>query len=121
MKRALAAAAASLLITAAPVLAHAAAVTVTLGPELQKQAPIYGEREIADLTEDLRKQVQHELDKAGPTAPQRVDLVLEAAKPNRPTFTEMQNVPGLSLESIGLGGAAISGSITGADGTTRPV
>ena len=120
MKTLFAAAAASALLLAAGA-ASAAEVSVTVGPELQKLSRAYGAKEIETLRQDLASSVQHALDRAGPTAPQRVDLVLEAATPNRPTFNELTAFPGLSMTSIGLGGAAITGTVTGADGAARPV
>ncbi len=50
-----------------------------------------------------------------------MDLVIESATPNRPTMAEMGAVTGLSLSSIGLGGAVISGTVTAADGTVQPI
>ena len=93
-------------------------VTVALGPELQSKADRIGQRDIDELREDLAKSVARGLARAGA---QRADLVLEAASPNRPTFEQMRRVPGLSMWSIGLGGASITGTVTLADGTTQPI
>ena len=122
--RALAAAALSGLIVStavAPVAfaASPAEVNVTIGPALQKKTASYGARELDHLRVELKKEVVEAL--ARRNAPvQRVDLVIEAATPNRPTFDQLRQ-PGLSMQSVGLGGAAITGQVTGADGSTRPV
>lgn len=121
MKRLFATAAGVAFLAAAGAASAASQVNVTIGPELQRHAGVYGQREVQDLAKDLTKTVQKALDKAGPAAPQRVDLVLEAATPNRPTFDELGATPGLSMRSIGLGGAAISGTVTRADGTAQPL
>ena len=47
--------------------------------------------------------------------------MLEAATPNRPTFNELSAFPGLSMTSFGLGGAAVTGTVTGSDGAQRPI
>jgi hypothetical protein len=120
MKRLLAAAA-GLTLAAAAGAASAAQVSVSVGPELQKQSRAYGAAEVRDLAKDLQTTVQRALDRAGPNAPQRVDLVLEAAQPNRPTFSQLGAVPGLSMRSVGLGGAAITGTVTDAGGATQPL
>jgi hypothetical protein len=119
MNRLIAAAASILLLTAGA--ASAADVSVSVGPELQKHTRAYGAREVDMLRKDLADAVQRALAKKGATAPQRVDLVLESATPNRPTFNQMGDQTGLSLQSVGLGGAAVTGTITGADGRVQPV
>jgi len=119
MHRLLATAAVGLALSAGA--AHAAEVSVTIGPELQKNARAYGAKEVADVAEDLRKAVADKLERAGPEAPQRVDLVLESATPNRPTFNLLGAYPGLSMFSLGLGGAAVTGSAVMPDGTTKPL
>src|SRR4051812_48407106 len=93
-------------------------VSVAVGPELQEKADGIGQRDIDQLREDLAKSVARGLSRSGA---QRADLVLEAATPNRPTFEQLGRVPGLSMWSIGLGGASITGTVTLADGTTQPI
>jgi hypothetical protein len=121
MKRLLAAAATGLLFSlSAAAMAQAADVSVTVGPELQKNTPAYGERDVAQLTDDLRKSVDRAIARHPGTAPQRVDLVLESATPNRPTSNQLGR-NGLSMRSLGLGGAVITGTVTGADGVIKPI
>ena len=119
MRALLAAAASSLaLVAAGAASAQGPSVTVTVGPELQSKADRIGEREIEYLQKDLTRTVARALASSGA---QRADLVLEMAKPNRPTFEQLGRTPGLSMRSIGLGGASVTGSITAADGTIQPV
>ena len=42
-------------------------------------------------------------------------------KPNRPTFKQLGDKPGLSMQSFGVGGAAITGRIVAADGSEKPL
>jgi hypothetical protein len=120
--RALAAALSGLLLSAAASSAFAAGptVNVSIGPDLQKKAASYGAQEFDLLRTDLRKSVERALSRRGAQPVQRVDLTIEAATPNRPTFNQLRQ-PGLSLSSIGVGGAAISGQVVGADGVARPI
>lgn len=98
----------------------APAVTVGVGPMLQDKTRSYGERDVEDLRKDLGDEMSRALGK-NPAAPVRLDLVIEDAVPNRPTFKQMGQQPSLSLRSIGVGGARISGTATFADGSTRPI
>jgi hypothetical protein len=93
-------------------------VTVAIGPELAGKADRIGMREIDLLREDLARNVGRALERGGG---QRADLVLEMATPNRPTFEQLGRRPGLSMWSIGVGGASVTGTVTRADGTVEPV
>ncbi|WGM39367.1 hypothetical protein [Caulobacter sp. NIBR1757] len=106
---------------AAPALAAEPQVTVTYGPKLEKKIDEYGVRDVDRLAEDLRRSVLKEAARTPALDDARIELVLEDAVPNRPTFQQMSDKPGLSYESFGVGGAAISGRVTLADGTTRSV
>jgi hypothetical protein len=120
--RLLALSAAALLLSASAALAAPATVSVTVGPELQKKFDKdYGVREIPTLTADLQSSVEKALAKSGAHDGARVELVLTDVKPNRPTFKQMSDTPGLSMESFGVGGAAIKGRIVAADGTESPI
>ena len=119
MKRLIAATAAILMLSAGA--ASAAEVSVGVGPELQKNARAYGPREVDWLRKELAEDVQRALARRGAAPVQRVDLVIESATPNRPTFNELSAETSLSMTSIGLGGAAITGTVTGADGVARPI
>eukprot|EP01030_Chromulinospumella_sphaerica_P012385 gene12385-12173_t len=106
---------------AAPALAAEPEVTVTYGPKLEKKIDEYGARDVNRLAEDLRQSVLKEAAGNPGLDGARIELVLEDVVPNRPTFQQMSDKPGLSYESFGVGGASISGRVTLADGVSRPV
>ena len=116
------AAAAALLVPGAAAFAAPASVSVTVGPELQKKAlKKYGVKDVNRLAESLRSDVERELTKTGAYDGARVELVLVDATPNRPTFKQMSDMPGLSYQSFGLGGARIKGQAIAADGAVTPI
>src|SRR5258705_11412994 len=103
MMRIFALAAAALLSTATVAFAAPASVTVTVGPELQEKAvETYGVRDVEDLATQLRKGVERELGRSGAYDGARIELTLVDAAPNRPTFKQLSDTPGLSLASFGL-------------------
>ena len=115
-------AAAALLASATAAFAAPASVDVTVAPELQKKFDMtYGVREALFLTSDLKSSVEKALSRKGAYDDARIELVLVDVQPNRPTFKQMVDTPGLSLDSFGIGGAKIEGRITTADGAVRPV
>src|SRR5690242_18706293 len=102
---------AALTLAAALGLADAAAaqvpaVSVTIGPKLQDKADELGQRELDHLALDLQRSVESRL--AGQAG--RYELTLIDARPNRPTFEQLGDKPGLSMESFGVGGATIEGA-----------
>ncbi len=112
----------AMLASASTAFAAPAAVTVTVGPKLQKTfETTYGVREAETLTRELRVAVESSLATRPAYDGARVDLVLTDAKPNRPTFKQLGDKPGLSFESFGVGGAAIEGQVTAVDGSVKPV
>jgi hypothetical protein len=120
------AAAAALTLAPAAVAAPLPAVSsvsVTIGPELQeKAAETYGVRDIQRLADELQRDVERELARKGALGDGgRLDLVLVDAKPNRPTFKQLSDTPGLSFQSFGVGGATIEGRAVAADGTVTPL
>ncbi len=96
-------------------------ITVSVGQELAKKADRYGPRDVELIRHWLQTATERAMAKPGAVQPQRIDLVLENATPNRPTFEQMNRRPGLSFGSIATGGASITGSVTEADGSVRPV
>lgn len=96
-------------------------VTVTVGAALQKKADLYGPRELKDLTRWLDETAEAALrnNRAGIV---RANLVIEDARPSRPTPSQQSRRLGLSaFHSIGLGGARVSGYVETADGDRKPV
>jgi len=102
---------------------HAAPeVRVSLSPKMQKlAAETYGERDVNDLAAELRRDVQRELVRTGVLAGGRAELVLVDAQPNRPTFKQLGDKPGLSFQSFSVGGARIEGKLISLDGVETPV
>lgn len=98
-------------------------INITIGPKLQAKADDYGPREFDYLKAALRNDVERELGKAGLAASggATLDLVIEDAMPNRPTFEQMVDRPGLSFQSISIGGAEVSGVLTASDGGQTPL
>ncbi len=92
-------------------------VDVAIGPKLQKKADKYGVREFDYLSRDLQRSFARvpALDSA------TVKLTIAEATPNRPTFKQLGDTIGLSMQSIGIGGALIEGTVTYPDGRVQPV
>lgn len=114
-------AAVAVLGLASPALAAEPEVTVSYGPKLEKKIEEYGARDVDRLAEKLRLSVIRQTANDPALDGARIELVLEDATPNRPTFQQMSDKPGLSFESFGVGGASISGRITLGNGASRPV
>ena len=117
-------AAAGMLAAGLATAAHAApaAVNVTIGPELHAKAEkTLGLREVNELASDLQRAVTRQLTRTGAYDGARIDLVLVDAKPSRPTFKQLSDKPGLSFQSISLGGAEFTGRVVTADGHEIPV
>lgn len=120
--RTLVIATAALLASAGAAAAAPASVSVAIGPELQaKAARTLGVREVNDLAKDLRNTVQRQLNRTSAYDGARIELELTDAQPNRPTFKQLGDSPGLSYESFGLGGARIEGSAIAPDGHVTPL
>ncbi|MFN3522906.1 MAG: hypothetical protein ACK4YQ_11710 [Phenylobacterium sp.] len=97
-------------------------VSVALSPKLEKLAQEkYGLRDVNELAQELQHDVQRELARTGVLAGGRAELVLVDAQPNRPTFKQLGDTPGLSFHSFGVGGARIEGKLIALDGTVTPV
>lgn len=120
--RIIALAAAALLSSATAAFATSASVTVTVSPQLQKKAvEKYGVREVDRLAAELRKDVERELARTGAYDGARIELTLVDAVPNRPTFKQLSDKPGLSFESFGIGGARIEGQVIAPGGAVTPL
>jgi hypothetical protein len=115
-------AAAALLSSATVALAGPASVDVTISPALQKKAvEKYGVRDVDRLAAELRKDVERELARTGAYDGARLELTLVDAVPNRPTFKQLSDTPGLSFESFGVGGARIEGQAVAPGGAVTPI
>jgi hypothetical protein len=114
-------------LAAAPLASASAAipisdVSVKIGGPLAAKSKEYGARELDWLAAELRSDVQRALSAKGLTGGGgRLELTIVDAKPNRPTFAQMARTPGLSMESLSIGGARIEGYEVAPDGARRPV
>lgn len=109
-------------LAASAALAAPAAVSVTVGEKLQQKAvKKYGTRDVERLAASLQTEVEKSLAKSGKYEGGRVELTLIDAKPNRPTFKQLGDTPGLSYQSFGIGGAKIEGRVVAADGAVTPL
>lgn len=103
-------------------LSTVSSVQVTVGPDLAKKAAEdYGVRDIDRLVAELQADVQRELQRTGVLAGGRVELTLTDARPNRPTFKQLGDRPGLSYQSFGVGGLAVEGKAISIDGDVTPI
>lgn len=103
-------------------LAEPPNVTVKLSPAVRKAAErTYGVAEVDRVAENLRQTVARKLDRAGVLQGAQVDLTLTDVKPNRPTFKQLGDRPGLSYQSFGVGGARVEGQATAIDGSVTLV
>jgi lipid-binding SYLF domain-containing protein len=106
---------------AAPVDVVVRQVTVSVDPKLVSEGvKTYGAKEINDLAAYLKQTVEKDLMAKGRFKASEADgavlqLVLVDAKPNRPTFKQMSDRPGLSMQSYSVGGADIRGEQINAD------
>jgi len=97
-------------------------VTVTIGADLQDEVVKLGERDVTRQVNELADTVRTQLVREGAYPGARINLVLTDLKPNRPTFQQAVDKPGLSImDSISIGGAAIEGEIITAEGERLPV
>lgn len=113
---------AGLALAATAANAAPAEVQVQIGPKLQKAAAdSLGVKEVDRLAADLKRQVERELARTGVLDGARIELTLVDARPNRPTFKQLGDRPGLSYESYGVGGARIEGRAVAVDGAITPI
>ena len=95
-------------------------VDVQLAPAVKARAADLGRSDLEGQRLELQQEVQQSLSRSR-SPPLRVSLTIQDIQPNRPTSGELGLSAGLSPNSIGLGGAAITGEIVAADGTIRPI
>lgn len=102
--------------------AFAQQVTVTVGGDLTDEVEALGQRDVNRQLERLQTVVERRLAREGELAGAQVNLVLTGLKPNRPTWQQAADKPGLSImDSISIGGATIEGEVVTADGQRMPV
>ena len=99
--------------------AEAATITVTYSEDFsEKLENDYGDREGPILTDEIIKDIERALDRAGVDA-ERIEVVIEDAKPNRPTREQASARPGLDqFRSFGIGGMTLTGKVFHLDGET---
>lgn len=103
-------------LLAAP-LASATVIEVSYSEEFAETLEEdYGEREGVFLIGKIQDHLDFELDKAG-LDPERIEVTINNAKPNRPTFKQLGDQPGLDyMRSISIGGMDLSATIFDAAG-----
>ncbi|WP_396592687.1 hypothetical protein [Brevundimonas sp. R86498] len=105
-----------------PALAQAQQVTVTIGSKLAEKVEDLGQRDVDRQMVLLQTTVERELARSGALDGAQVNLVVIDLKPNRPTFQQAADRPGLSvIDSRSIGGATIEGEVIMADGERHPV
>ena len=111
-----------LALATTPAAAEPPTINVTVGGDLQTKVEELGERDVSEQTTRLTDVVQSTLSRRGALEGAIIDLVLTDLKPNRPTFQQLTDRPGLDgIRSVSIGGATIEGTITTADGRVQPV
>jgi len=103
--------------------ARVASINIDIGSELAGKTDVVGQRDLDQLTAELRESLERELGRAGVLTDDGgvLTVVIEDATPNRPTMRQLTRTPGLSYESRGIGGATLSGSYVSADGVSTPI
>jgi hypothetical protein len=81
-------------------------LNITYGAKAEKaMTETYGTRERGVIAELLQRNLARELGNQAA----RVDVVINDVVPNRPTFKQLGDKPGLSFQSFGIGGADVTG------------
>jgi hypothetical protein len=107
---------------AVPAAAQSPRVEVSIGGKLADKADDLGQRDVDRQLERLQTVVQRELTRSGALDGARINLVVTDLKPNRPTFQQAADRPGLSInDSLSIGGASVEGEVITADGQRLPV
>lgn len=107
---------------AAPAVAQSPRVYVTVGGDLSEEVEDLGQRDVDRQLERLQSIVERQLARSGALEGAQVNLVVTDLRPNRPTFQQAADRPGLSvIDSISIGGAAVEGEVITADGQRLPV
>lgn len=108
--------------TAVAGVAQAQTVNVEIGGELRREALDLGERDVRRQADRLAEVVHAALVREGGFEGATINLVLLDVRPNRPTFQQLADSPGLDgNRSVSTGGAEITGEVVLADGTVKPL
>jgi len=93
-------------------------VRVSVSERLAARSQDLDRNDIESLRADLIASVTRALSRSngGALHAVRVDIVLEDARANRPTMARLNREPSLSLRSLALGGARVTGRLISADG-----
>ena len=103
-------------------VAQAQTVNVEIGGELRRHGLELGQRDIREQADRLGEVVHRALVRRGGFEGATVNLVLLDVRPNRPTFQQLADKPGLDYHrSVSIGGAEIEGEIIMPDGTVKPL
>lgn len=109
-------------VLAAPAFAQSPRVSVAVGGDLTEAVEGLGRRDVDRQLERLQTTVERELARRGALDGARINLVVTDLKPNRPTFQQAVDRPGLSvIDSISIGGVTVDGEVITADGQRLPV
>ena len=110
------------ILAAGTAMAQPQAITVAISPDFAKDAAKLGDREVQLQIEDMTRTIERTLVRRDELTGAVIDLTITDLKPNRPTLAQMSERPGLDpMRSVSIGGAAIEGTVTLADGTVQPV
>ena len=92
-------------------------INVTFSPEFTEELEDeYGMREADYLVEEVQEDLTRELSKAGLDIP-RIDVTIINAMPNKPTFKQLGDTPGLDYgDSKSIGGMKLSATAFDAEG-----
>lgn len=103
-----------------PLSLQIASVSVTPSKNVAEETKIYDERDVTKMQAVLQKKVLARLQQNGLLADEglRLEFIITDLKPNRPTMAQYRAKPGLSAESIALGGASIEGTLIDAAGNS---
>ncbi|WOR14667.1 hypothetical protein RYZ27_12875 [Hyphomonas sp. FCG-A18] len=104
------------LLALAPI-AGATTVNVSYSEDFaEKLTDDYGEREGVKLSEEITEDLIREFEKKGVSVA-RIDVMIIDAQPNRPTFKQLGDRPGLdAIRSISIGGMSLEGTAYDAEG-----
>lgn len=110
------------ILAAGSAMAQPEAINVTISPDFAKDAQKLGARDVQSQIEDMTRTLERTLTRRDALNGATIDLAITDLKPNRPTLEQMSERPGLDpIRSVSIGGAAVEGTVTLADGTVQPV